>query len=290
MLNRISTTMYRNTSKLMRTACLVVVVCISGCVGVPLPSKTLAEYIPEDSLSFLDVGFTTKDEVIEKLAEPASTFSNGSKWIYRANLRETNRWAACIYVVFDAACEVAGLSRKFGLLGLDFDDRGVLSDWELSYAESGYCKEGVCVFGEEAHQIFAPKSTDLAAKRFDVPGNDCAIYLYPQKGFWFTYLSDPMRVQIEDVFDTWLRTSSETYLYRVLPAASYLVTTSFEDQDKSIQLACNAGAVVFIRFFKNNFRDDHYNLEVATESDGRAGIENRRLILFEDITPLTSSP
>ena len=98
MLNRTSTMTHHNAFNLMRTGCLVAVVCISGCVGVPLPSKTLKEYIPEDSLSFLDVGLTTKDEVIEKLAEPASTFSNGSKWVYRTNLRETDRWAACFYL------------------------------------------------------------------------------------------------------------------------------------------------------------------------------------------------
>jgi hypothetical protein len=273
----------------MRIACLVAVVSISGCVGVPLPSITLEEYIPEDSLSFLDVGLTTKDEVIEKLAEPASTYSNGSKWIYRANLRATNRWAACVYMVFDMGCERASLSRKYGLLGLDFDDRGVLSDWELSYAEFGYCsKEGVCVL-DESYMIFAPESTDLAAKRIDVSGNYCAIYLYPHEGIWISYFSKPMRVQIEGVFDTWWRYSRESYLYRVLPAASYLVTTTYANQRHSIQLACNAGDVVFMRYSKN-IGDGGYGLEVATESDGLAAIEHRRPILFEDITPLTSNP
>ena len=265
---------------------------LHGCIGVPLPSKMLEEYIPEDSLSFLDVGLTTKDEVIEKLAEPASTFSNGSKWIYQANLRETNRWAWCGYAVVHAACGVDDDSEH-GVLGLDFDDRGVLSDWELSYAQFGTekCtidKEAICVL-TGSYLIFAPESTDLAAKRFDVSGNDCAIYLYPFHGIWLKDFSDSIRVQIEDVFDTWLRDSSDSYLYRVLPAASYLVTTTFEDQDTSIQLACNAGDVVFIRFVRN-IGDDNYDLEVATESDGRAALERRRLILFEDITPLTSSP
>ena len=97
-------------------------------------------------------------------------------------------------------------------------------------------------------------------------------------------------MQIEDVFDTWLRDSDETYLYWVLPAASYLVTITYADQDKSIQLACNAGDLVFIQFIKNSdgvaptgLAQYRYDLEVATEFDGRAAIEDRRLILFEDI-------
>ncbi len=276
---------------------------LHGCIVIPVPPKMLEEYIPKDSLSFLEVGLTTKDEVVEKLAEPASTFSNGSKWIYRTNLRETGRWAGCLLIEVDGdiPCDVGG-SHTYGLLDLDFDDRGVLSDWELSYAESGTetcTKQGVCVFpvyrqgvradfGTVSHRVFAPESTDLAAKRFDVSGNDCAIYLHASE-LLISYYDDPMRVQIEDVFDTWWRDSSETYLYRVLPAASYLVTTTFEDQDvSSIQFACNAGDVVFIRFVEIDYND--YDLEVATESGGRAAIEHRRLILFEDITPLTSSP
>ncbi len=273
---------------------------LHGCIAIPVPPKMLEEYIPKGSLSFLEVGLTTKDEVVEKLTEPTSSFSNGSKWIYRTNVRETGRTAGCSFIVEDD-CYVGLGSHTYGLLDLDFDDRGVLSDWELSYAESGTetcTKQGVCVFpvyrqGIKAdltvsHRVFAPESTDLAAKRFDVSGNDCAIFLYPHKGFHISYGLNPMRVQIEDVFDTWWRYSSETYLYRVLPAASYLVTTTYLDQDESIQFACNAGDVVFIRFVEIDYND--YDLEVATESGGRAAIEHRRLILFEDITPLTSSP
>ena len=94
-----------------------------------------------------------------------------------------------------------------------------------------------------------------------------------------------MRVQIEDVFDTWLRHTSETYLYRVLPAASYLVSTTFKGQDKSIQLPCIAGDLVFIRFLDRN-DDEEYDLDFATEPDGRTAIDDRRLILFEDNSPL----
>jgi hypothetical protein len=262
---------------------------LHGCIAIPVPSKMLEEYIPKDSLSFLEVGLTTKDEVVEKLAEPASTFSNGSKWIYRTNVRETGRTAGCSFIVHED-CYVGFGSHTYGLLDLDFDDRGVLSDWELLDAEYSRCsKEGVCVLGtlgESDIMVFAPESTDLAAKRFDVSGNDCAIYLHASE----LRPSTTMRVQIENVFDTWLRRSWETYLYRVLPAASYLIRTSYEYETttKSIQFACNDGDVVFIRFVATD--DGDYDLEVATESDGRAAIEHRRLILFEDITPLTSSP
>ena len=183
MLDRISTMTYHNAFKLMCTACLVAVVCISGCIGVPLPSKILEEYIPEDSLSFLDVGLITKDEVIENLAEPASTFSNGSKWIYRANLRSNSRWAGCAYWFAGAGCGVEGFAEMYGLLDLDFDDKGILSDWKLSYAPTHGCSEkGVCAFTQQTYVIFASESTDLAAKRFDVPDNDCAIFLYPDEG------------------------------------------------------------------------------------------------------------
>lgn len=291
MLNRILTMTYHNEFKLTRTACLVAVVCISGCIGLPVPSnEMLEEYIPEENLSFLDAGVTTKAEVIENLSEPAATFSNGSTWVYRANLRATLQLAACVYALGGRECGKEPLVTKYGLVNLDFDAKGVLSDWDLSYAELGECSnKGVCGLSGPYYMILASRSADQAAKKFDVSGNDCAIYLYPHEQFRISYFKSPMRVKIEDVFYTWFRDYSETYLYRELPADSYLVITVYEDQEKSIRLACNAGAVVFIRFFKFAGNDD-YDLEVVTESAGQAAIEHRRLILFEDITSLTTSP
>lgn len=256
---------------------------ICGCVVVPVPSKTLEEYIPKDKLAFLEVGNTTKDEAFETLARPASTFSNGSTWVYRANLRETNRLAMCYYTKMERGCGVEPLYQKYGLLALTFDDRGVLSDWKLSYAQLGGCsKEGVCGFSG-GYMIFAPKTADRSAKRFRVSGDNCAIYLYPHKGFFIWDDEDPARVQIEGVFDTWWRETRETYLYRVLPAASYIVSTTHRNLHGSIQLDCNAGDIVFVRFVREDFREDDFYLETATESDGKAAIEDRKLLLFEDI-------
>jgi hypothetical protein len=87
--------------------------------------------ISKESLSFLEKGQTTKDEVRETLGEPQDTNETGSEWVYELRLLMSGRWGFCIAIPPGYGnCGVSDGKAATELLRIDFDDAGVVTGWD----------------------------------------------------------------------------------------------------------------------------------------------------------------
>lgn len=139
------------------------VVFVAGCVIVPLPSETIESNITDDNLSFLVKAQTLKSEVRKNLGEPEAAFQGDSNWIYAMRIYLT-RLGGC-YGGWEAGCEAWSSKLKMKVLKIDFDDRGVVSDWSKSSAVVSECTTVQHICGtEERYVVYAWSDVDAEAK------------------------------------------------------------------------------------------------------------------------------
>jgi len=70
---------------------------LHGCVlPFSMPPKTIQTMIPKESLSFLEIGQTTKADVRETLGEPWKTDQTDSEWAYELRTVLSGRWGLCV--------------------------------------------------------------------------------------------------------------------------------------------------------------------------------------------------
>ncbi len=106
---------------------LVLAVCLIGCA--PLPSKTIQTMIPEESLSFLEIEKTTKDEVRETLGKPWQSDEVDNKWLYKLRTVATGRFGFCL-PFSEVDCESTDGKAVLYVLEIYFDDADVVTGWE----------------------------------------------------------------------------------------------------------------------------------------------------------------
>jgi outer membrane protein assembly factor BamE (lipoprotein component of BamABCDE complex) len=85
--------------------------------------------IPQESLSFLEIEKTTKDEVREMLGEPWESDEADNEWLYKLRIVSTRRWGFCVpYSNVD--CDSKDGKAVLYVIRIDFDDAGVVTGWE----------------------------------------------------------------------------------------------------------------------------------------------------------------
>ena len=104
---------------------LILGACLNGCA--PLPSKTIQTIIPEESLSFLEIGETTKDQVRAFFGEPWESDEADNDWLYKLRIVATGRWGMC--GEYDCAPIKAGKAVLY-VLRIDFNEADVVTGWE----------------------------------------------------------------------------------------------------------------------------------------------------------------
>ncbi len=106
-------------------------VMLDGCVGLPLPHETTYENIPKDSLTFLDKGQTTKEEVRERLGKPSAARHATNEWTYLLRHMITGRWAFCFSTgaAVGTGCGVTEGKAASQFLRIDFNDADIVTGW-----------------------------------------------------------------------------------------------------------------------------------------------------------------
>ena len=118
---------------------LGLVIFLHGCVlPYPMPPKTIQTMIPEESLDFLEIGQTTKDEIRKTLGKPWETWETDEAdnyWVYKLRIVLSGRWGLAQCVAPPSGhgdCDTSQSDGKAVLyvLRIDFDDADVVRGWE----------------------------------------------------------------------------------------------------------------------------------------------------------------
>ena len=105
---------------------LILGACLNGCA--PLPSKTIQTIIPEESLSFLEIGETTRDQVRYFFGEPWESDWADNDWLYKLRIVATGRWGACF--PGESHCNSTVGKPVFYVLRIYFNEANVVTGWE----------------------------------------------------------------------------------------------------------------------------------------------------------------
>ncbi len=100
---------------------------------MPLPAETTYENIPKNSLTFLEKGQTTKDEVRERLGKPSAARDATNEWTYLLRHMINGKWAYCLSTGSGrgTGCDVSEGKVASQFLRIAFNDADVVTGWEI---------------------------------------------------------------------------------------------------------------------------------------------------------------
>ena len=124
----------------------------SGCVilPIPVPSETHLEYMDREAVDFIEVGKSSRDDVLYNLGSPTVLSVDPSIWIYSVREYLSTRWRTCGAIIAPSGPE-GGCSRatkgkeKYLFLEIGFDGSRIVTHRQISSLATGECTEaGFC--------------------------------------------------------------------------------------------------------------------------------------------------
>jgi hypothetical protein len=261
--------------------CLFALVMMAGCIVIPVPTGEKPYY--DGAIPNLEVGVTSKSEVLQEFGVPDVTYPRNSELIYITTQESWKiAWASIIpnpdpKYSDRRSWEVEGFSgvgtlHKRFVLSLSFDTQDTLSAFELDTAgdDFGDCtSHGICLGKTNAVMRYADSVTESAAKGFKLNKDQCSIYLHGpgNKKAYEVSLNGKIPVSIfsTGAFVHWI-TRPGTQSLVIFPEPAYL------DFD------CKAGEIAFVHF---DYRwTGTSKLYLEDQVTGREHLSNRRLVLL----------
>ncbi len=123
--------------KNLHIAIIFSLVC-AGCIALPVPEHA-ADYsdrapIGEESLEFLEVGSTKREEVVLNLGRPNYTRDNERAFVYEWDTESA--WLVTVFVPYCTTCGPKKIiSYKTYELLIEFDDIGIVKGFEIKEEE-----------------------------------------------------------------------------------------------------------------------------------------------------------
>ena len=273
--------------------CLLSLVTMAGCIVIPIPTGEKPYY--SDAIPNLQVGVTSKGEVLQEFGVPDVTYQRDSELIYIETQESWKiAWAGLApnpQPVYSPAglwppeifSGVETLHKRF-VLSLSFDTQDILNSFELDTAgdDFGDCtSHGICLGKTNAVMRYADAETEAAAKGFKPSEDQCSIYLHGpgNKMAYEVSLNGkiPVNMFSTSAFVHWMAKPGRQSLV-VFPEPAYL------------DFGCRAGEIVFVHFDLKRFGTS--KLQREDDGTGRAHIANRHLVLLPTaaLSPKTQNP
>ena len=266
------------------TSLFIVVACvITGCIGIDRPARYSAE-----TLDQVEVGTTTREEVILLMGLPKHTGRNGQTFFYRWELSgEVGMVPFPVPFLFG--------SISFESVRVDFDSSGVVSKLTRGKETLSVPFEMVKYIG---YTLAFPEE-DKEAKRFLSESDACTVYIYINRigGNAFTNVK-PFFLKIDRQLvgdagaDHWYYRQtvspgqhavivSEERSKAVARFSDYLATAGFSGNHKvweSLTLDCVAGELYFfeVRFAAISMGP---RLRQVGSDEGREAVNKGRLLI-----------
>ncbi len=245
--------------KFVSTSALIVfTLLLGGCVPIPLALPADEEPFKEKVIGRIQVGETSRDEVIEMLGEPKA-FLMDPEIHYYAESHFKGFVGVLILVVAPGEAGAVplgdgGLTTR--ALAIQFDETGIVSS--VDRLPAGPCKSTIPCLGyaylkrnDKTYELFlfAPKKDDAAAKQFHPKRDSCSVYLFAKLGGPFR--SRPrLKVTLgSPPFPTRLLYSGGYQLWHLSPGQHRIYIGAL--RRVRIELRCDAGEVKYLEFRKS---------------------------------------
>ena len=261
---------------LLTVGLFVVSVTISACYPYAGPAY------PEEKISKIEPGKTTREQVYEALGQPLVVRENGRLTAY-AESRMT-------------AWVVSGAFWTRDGCAVQYDDNDIVSSISVfddgeGCTDDGYCVRGVYGgSGGTVHEspgaiVFALETDDAAAKAFSVNQDRCAVFIYATGNPLLPIIVS--RSDAEPVI-----VDKESYLFwAVLPGtlsfdAAVLLANEKEPPDISaaVEVYCEPGGLYFVDIdydtsWLSGWAGGKLRWNLAAPADGKRRVRERRLVL-----------
>jgi hypothetical protein len=245
--------------------CLLPLVMMVGCFVIPVPTGEKPYYA--EAIPNLEVGVTSKSEVLQEFGVPDVAYHRGSELIY---ITKQESWKVAYLIAYGGG-GVDTLYKRF-VLSVSFDTQDVLTAFEADTAgdDFGDCtSHGICLGETNAVMRYADSLTESAAKGFKLNKDECSIYLHGlgNKKAYEVSLNGKIPVSIFSTraFVHWITKPGPQSLV-VFPEPALL------DFD------CKAGDIAFVHFDYQWTGPSKLYLE--DQGTGREHLSNRRLVLL----------
>lgn len=268
---------------------------LSACIAIPIGvgEKSL---LPEDHLSFIEIGASTKEQVASAMSSYLTSsssaktkvnvnpleFRNGDWWLYW----QTRKEAKWVMMGFDGSGGVVGdVDYRFALI--KFDSNGVVAELELSSSEGNKCnEEGICVGDSFRPQILAPIQDDRSAKQFTPSENRCGVYVYgvPLKG---NALWKSLPIWLDGRQVGLIVDGRQFFYWELIPGPHQVAFTNTSGSaTRQHNLACRAGATYVFELVTGGkfvFWEKNRQLKVDLRGSlaGQTDVRRRRLTLTD---------
>jgi hypothetical protein len=269
---------------------LAFVASLSACfVPIQLPDK---ELFNDESLAFIEIGKTTKDEIATAMSDLATRtdegesktefrleeFRGGDWWLY---VQERDELAWFVFAGTGMG-QLGDTDLRFLLI--EFDPNGVVAGYELSSSEGYGCnREGVCVLGS-SHSLLASEDEDRVVKQFDALFDRCGIYVYAKSKFAGSYYASSISIWLDGHQVDWLLNQEHFFFWQLDPGVHQLAADiSIAEHQTSTEFTCVAGELLYFELGekRKSFFSSGYWIEIEHQDavTGREAVTKRRLTL-----------
>jgi hypothetical protein len=243
----------------------------SGCVilPIPIPSETHLEYMDRKAGSFIEVGKSSRDDVLDNLGSPTVLSSERSIWIYSIREYESTGWRVCGAVIgpgggAGAGCPTEFVGReKYSFLEIQFDSSRIVTHRQISSLSIGECTEaGFCWDGLPA---FLATRGGRAS-----PAWHCAVHLYTPNAA----ISAKLEIMGSEEFDLSL-TDNDFQLVLLQPWQPDIVISFDDGSKKRAPVSCDKESAHFVRIDRGA---SAYNMRSVPEHEGRRVVINKQTL------------
>ena len=242
----------------------------SGCVvlPIPVPSETHLEFMGREAVDFIEVGKSSRNDVLDNLGSPTVLSIEPSVWIYSMREYLSTRWRACGAIIgptgVEGGCSKASEGKeKYSFLEIQFDSSRIVINRQISSLDIGECTEvGFCWNGLPTFR--ATRGAQVASPNY------CAAHIYTPN----TAISTKVKINVSDEFD--LSLTNNDFQLILLQRRQPLIVFSFDDGSKKrVRVPCDTESAHFVQIDRGTFA---YNVRLVPEHDGRRVVIGKRTL------------
>jgi hypothetical protein len=244
---------------------------VSGCVilPIPVPSETHLDFMGREAVDFIEVGKSSRNDVLDNLGSPTVLSNEPSIWIYSMREYLSTRWRTCGGIISPTGAAEAGCSKanegkeKYTFLEIQFDSSRIVTHRQISSLAFGECTEtSFCWNGLPAF-----RATQGAQ---DSAPNYCAVHIFTPN----TAISAKLKMDASDEFD--LSLTNDDFQLILLQRWQPHIDISFDDGSKKrVRVPCGKESAHFVKIDKGAFA---YNVRLVPEHDGRRVVIGKRML------------
>lgn len=269
--------MSRNKTSLQTILILGIVAFICGCVYLPYPVHNLTEgrgEITEESIDVLEIGETTRKDVLLQFGEPSWSSANERVFEYE--------WAVEKGEIYF----LGATSRVYSwfYVSLTFDESGKLTDKQ----RCENCGSSLIAKNNPVEDEFSPL--------FEVPQGKAAVFVYRVDNP-FLASGVPLPIEINGGYMTRLPLTPPTYSYMVIEPGELqigfprkLIAPIKDEKVERITITINVkdGEILYVEFrpIVSLSKENSMEYEITNKSRAEAGVlrfRNKQRVKFRSI-------